>query len=815
MSTFELLAGGTSLSAGSADLAMTLAMGAADASVSAGSADLTLITDALVTSLGLQADGGASLAEVTQTGIQADVGGAVEVHVTVTGVQVDARLDNDDAHVTQSGIQADASGDIAEVTFAGVQADAVAIRTEGTTNCWEFHAYDRFDQYLAHLDNIIESSYQSELNEVGGGRFQIHQDDDKATAANLANGNTIKVRYRNVHVGAFEVEDTDEELVSQNEKAGELWTIGGRGLFGSLDKVLIYQSDLEDASTAQRDFEDVTLAFMFIDLYREAEARGGGDLTISFSATDDTNDVTWTDSSAKTFSAGQSLLDVAKHMSALGIDITVTAEGRRLNFYQHAGMDRTGTVIFRKGKHILKCTRRKRSRELANAILAMGQDIVVEDTDATSIASFGRKERLLSARNTDNSAQVATEAAILLEKLKDPIESVSIQVTTDPFYPFIDYDIGDTVHVSIPGKIDTDYRIMAISVEERTGPCDLMATLDLNSVWLDYILRVQKAFEANQRIGVSQATDASLTSDAPFGASTGDHDHTESDVTDLVHDAEKIRTRNVSTNVPDDADVLAFGTTDLSWTPTAHSARPGAASAMLKSDDNGYLQLERLGAGVAPQEALSANGNLNLPKASGFGVKVDLTTPTFGWRDLRAEIRTRGVGASDPNDSTYIGNVKAYAFSVGDEAWIEFHIPHDYVPGTDIHLHFHWSHNSAVVTGGNIILGADVTYAKGHNQAVFAATVNPTLVATAIASASNGQYRQMIDEVQLSANSPSGTQIDTDDLEPDGLVLARVYLAANNITSSGAVPDPFIHEVDIHYQSTSISTKDKVPDFYA
>ncbi len=216
----------------------------------------------------------------------------------------------------------------------------------------------------------------------------------------------------------------------------------------------------------------------------------------------------------------------------------------------------------------------------------------------------------------------------------------------------------------------------------------------------------------------------------------------------------------------------------------------------------------------SPQERASVNGNLNLPKTAGFGIKVDLATPTFGWRDLRAEIRTRGVGGTDPNDSAYIGNVKAYAFSVNDEAWIEFHIPHDYVPGTDIHLHFHWSHNSAVVTGGTITLGADVTYAKGHNQGVFAATVNPTLVATAIASASNGQYRQMIDEVQLSASSPSGTQIDTDDLEPDGLVLARVYLAANNITSGGAVPDPFIHEVDLHYQSTSISTKDKVPDFY-
>jgi hypothetical protein len=199
------------------------------------------------------------------------------------------------------------------------------------------------------------------------------------------------------------------------------------------------------------------------------------------------------------------------------------------------------------------------------------------------------------------------------------------------------------------------------------------------------------------------------------------------------------------------------------------------------------------------------------PKASGNGIKVDRVIPTFGWRDLRAEIRTRGVGATDPNDTTYIGNVKAYSFSVNDEAWIEFHVPHDYVKGTDIHLHFHWSHNSATVTGGAITIGADVTYAKGHDQAAFAATISPTLSP----AASTTQYQHMISEIQLSATTPSATQIDTDDLEPDGLVLARVYLSANNITSSGAVPDPFIHEVDIHYQSTNIATKDKVPNFYA
>lgn len=212
----------------------------------------------------------------------------------------------------------------------------------------------------------------------------------------------------------------------------------------------------------------------------------------------------------------------------------------------------------------------------------------------------------------------------------------------------------------------------------------------------------------------------------------------------------------------------------------------------------------------SPFQALSVSSIMTLGKATGNGIKVDTDTPTFGWEDLIGEIRTRGVGATDPSDATYIGNIKAYQFAVNDEAWMNFHLNHDYVEGTDLYLHFHWSHNSAIVTGGSVTWGADITYSKGHDQAAFSVTVNPTVVG----NASTTQYQHIITEVQISDSSPSATQIDTDNLEIDGLLMVRVYLSANNITSSGAVPDPFLHYVDVHYQSSGIGTKQKAPDFY-
>jgi hypothetical protein len=200
--------------------------------------------------------------------------------------------------------------------------------------------------------------------------------------------------------------------------------------------------------------------------------------------------------------------------------------------------------------------------------------------------------------------------------------------------------------------------------------------------------------------------------------------------------------------------------------------------------------------------------DLVLPKTSGKGIRIDTTTPTFGWKDLLTSIKVRGSGAADPSWATYRGNIKQYQFTVNDECWNEIHLPHDYLPGSDVYLHAHWSHIGGSVTSGSATWGFDVTYAKGHNQAAFPATVNPTVAQ----AASTTQYQHMIAEVQLSAASPSGTQIDSDNLEPDGLILVRTYLSANTINGT---PEPFLHFVDLHYQSTQLSTKNKAPNFYS
>ena len=204
---------------------------------------------------------------------------------------------------------------------------------------------------------------------------------------------------------------------------------------------------------------------------------------------------------------------------------------------------------------------------------------------------------------------------------------------------------------------------------------------------------------------------------------------------------------------------------------------------------------------------------LIFPKASGNGIKVDTTTPTFGFADLLGEVFARNTGANKPTRATWKGGTRGFQFGVNDEEEFEFHIPHDYVKGTDIFLHLHWGHNVTTVTGGTVTFDYDATYAKGHNQGVFGANAVGTVVSGTVTSS---QYSHDLSEGQFSISGASGTQIDTDDLEPDGVIKITIGVSANNITvSGGGVPDPFIHYVDIHYQTTSIiGTKSKIPDFY-
>jgi hypothetical protein len=77
------------------------------------------------------------------------------------------------------------------------------------------------------------------------------------------------------------------------------------------------------------------------------------------------------------------------------------------------------------------------------------------------------------------------------------------------------------------------------------------------------------------------------------------------------------------------------------------------------------------------------------------------------------------------------------------------------------------------------------------------------------------RYRHRIDEFQLSSATPTGTQLDSNALEVDGLILCSIKPTTIPTITGGTPNQPAILFVDIHYLSNSLGTVNKAPNFYA
>lgn len=200
-----------------------------------------------------------------------------------------------------------------------------------------------------------------------------------------------------------------------------------------------------------------------------------------------------------------------------------------------------------------------------------------------------------------------------------------------------------------------------------------------------------------------------------------------------------------------------------------------------------------------------AQDSITLPKTSGKGLLVDVNNPTYCWKDLTGSIGVDvGNAVNRPTFNTFIGGIKCWQFIVNDEVFIHFHMPHDWVPGTDLYIHTHWAHNSATTPTGTCTWAFESTFAKGFNQETFDSTVTTSVTA----SMAIPQYQHIVSETLLSGSAAN--LLNTEDLEVDGIILMKVSLSANTSETN-----PFLLFCDIHYQSTNIGTKNKAPGFYA
>lgn len=194
-----------------------------------------------------------------------------------------------------------------------------------------------------------------------------------------------------------------------------------------------------------------------------------------------------------------------------------------------------------------------------------------------------------------------------------------------------------------------------------------------------------------------------------------------------------------------------------------------------------------------------------LSSEKGDGIRFNIDTPDFGWHDMLSPITIDlGSASNKPTFATFIGNIKKYQFKVGDESFHSYHVLHDYAPNTDMYIHTHWTHNTAV-SGGYVKWRFEATYSKGYNQDQF----DTPVVIEVTQNASTTPYTHHIAETKLSSSEGAGGKLVSEDIETDGLILVKTSLVEN---TTGV--DPFMMFCDIHYQSTGIPTKNKNFNFW-
>lgn len=197
-----------------------------------------------------------------------------------------------------------------------------------------------------------------------------------------------------------------------------------------------------------------------------------------------------------------------------------------------------------------------------------------------------------------------------------------------------------------------------------------------------------------------------------------------------------------------------------------------------------------------------------LSNSPSIGVKVDADTPDWTWHDIIGDVRPKTTGAGTPALTLYKGTNYGYAFVANDVCDFVFHIPHDYVPGTHLYLHTHHGHNGTNISG-NAVWTYYIIY--GSRDGVYGTEVTGTISFATPNLTAAPQYGQMVTEEQVSAATATAARFDSDLIEVDGLIKVRLMLTTVPTVTGGSW---FLDTADIHYQSTSIGTKNRAAPFY-
>ncbi len=350
---------------------------------------------------------------------------------------------------------------------------------------------------LAILENARGVRFQVQINEVGAGEFTLNRHDAKATAVNLAPGNLVKITVNSVERFAFWVEEVSATAASPDGQGAEDYVVRGRGALAMLDQAIIYPP----APTYH-----LTRASAVIDQITQAVARGClNGMTTDWSDTVDSTGAAWGDTSLQVFEVGMDLLQLAQKQTAVGnFDIAMTP-GLLMKAWKtgNRGTNRSSTVVLREGIHLgAKASSYVfHYAPFKNVVIAQGPTTFGGAVVAIDPV-LGRREGFLHVTSTDGATLLNAQAQAALTILGKEAQPITLQVEhgnqPGQYEPFVDYDLGDTIALDVPGEpflSGLTAPIVSITIEHRQG-YDYAVTLDLNAIRLDHQIRAHNRVRA-------------------------------------------------------------------------------------------------------------------------------------------------------------------------------------------------------------------------------------------------------------------------------------------------------------------------------
>lgn len=357
-----------------------------------------------------------------------------------------------------------------------------------------------------------------ELNEVGSGSLSIPLACEAASI--ITEGMFVVCYYRGTRRGGFFVDNIKKVNADTQEGGGQRLSISGRGALAIFDDAIIW----DDGTGASKRSFTGTKASVLIDLIDENIARGViTNVAYDFTDTDDTDSNAWTDNEPIDLIVGESLLDVIRQFSKLGIDFNIVLESDgtfTLEAYNgEIGSNLSSTIFFRVGSNVEEVGEDKVSTKLKNDYLIKYRDGFARVSDSTSISTNRRRAGIINIENAQSAETAVTYGSAELDINKDPQRSIPIGVYDGVApYIFLDYNLGDYVSLDRFGDVDSE-RIVGLRLFfDLQGYAHV--TVILNSIIFNNNVRLTRELERLKNLW-NTARDANLM-EVRYWANIGD-----------------------------------------------------------------------------------------------------------------------------------------------------------------------------------------------------------------------------------------------------------------------------------------------------